>query len=130
MRVVAKIDRRLETYLEPYGLTPPQFEVLSQLQRTSHIVQQQLADRLRMSKGNAVGTLHRLEQASFVLRQIHPEDGRAYLVCLTERGATLISQVLPEHEALILECLNRLSPQKREQLHSVLRIFNRNLGPK
>jgi len=130
VRVVAKIERRLETHLEQYGLTPPQFEVLSQLQRTPHIVQQQLADRLRMSKGNLVGILHRLEQAGFVLRQIHPEDGRAYLVCLTERGATLISQVLPEHEALILQCLNRLSPQKREQLHDVLRILNRDLEPK
>jgi DNA-binding MarR family transcriptional regulator len=71
-----------------------------------------------MSKGNMMRILHRLEQAGFVLRQIHPEDGRAYLVCLTE------------HEALILDCLNRLSSQKREQLHDVLRILNRNLGPK
>jgi DNA-binding MarR family transcriptional regulator len=85
VRVVAKIERRIETYPEQYGLTPPQFEVLNQLQRTLHIVQQQLADRLRMSKGNVVGIFHRLVQAGFVLRQIHPEDGRAYLVCLTGR---------------------------------------------
>jgi hypothetical protein len=32
VRVVAKIERRLETRLEQYGLTPPQFKVLSQLQ--------------------------------------------------------------------------------------------------
>src|SRR5262249_9424611 len=98
VRVVSKIERRLEAHLEQYGLTPPQFEVLAQLQRTPHIVQQQLADRLRMSKGNVVGILNRLEQAGFVIRQAHPKDGRAYLVCLTERGATLVSQVLPEHE--------------------------------
>jgi DNA-binding MarR family transcriptional regulator len=130
VRVVEKIERQLEAHVEQYGLTPPQFEVLAQLQRTPHIVQQQLADRLRMSKGNVVGILNRLEQAGFVMRQIHPEDGRAYLLCLTERGATLISQVLPEHEALIIECLNRLPPPEREQLHDALRRLNRALGPK
>lgn len=130
VRVVTKIERRLEIHLEHYGLTPPQFEVLAQLQRTPHIVQQQLADRLRMSKGNVVGILNRLEQVGFVMRQIHPEDGRAYLVCLTERGATLASQVVPEHEALIIEYLNLLTPQKREQLHDALRRLNRALGPK
>src|SRR6478672_9608164 len=96
VRVVNKIERRLVAQLEQYSLTPAQFDVLAQLQRTPPIVQQQLADRLLVTKGNVVGLLNRMERDGLVTRQPHPEDGRAHLVSLTEQGATLAAQVIPE----------------------------------
>ena len=102
--------------------------MLAQLQHTPPILQQQLANRLLVSKGNVVGLLNRMEDAGLVKRKPHPEDGRAYLVSLTERGATLAAQVVPEHEALITECLGVLGPVDRRSLHDVVRQLNRALG--
>ena len=128
-RVIYKIERRLGAQLEQYDLTPAQFDVLAQLQRTPPLLQQQLADRLLVTKGNVVGLLNRMEQAGLVKRQPHPEDGRAHLVSLTERGARLAAQVVPEHEALVAECLGVLTPEDRRSLHDVVRRLNRALGP-
>ena len=127
-RVTNKIARRLTRQLAAYNLTPAQFDVLVQLQRSPSLVQQELADRLFVTKGNIVGLLNRMERDGFVRRQPHPEDGRAHLVCLTERGRQLADQVVPEHEALIDECLSVLSPEDRHSLHAVLRRLNRALG--
>jgi DNA-binding MarR family transcriptional regulator len=128
-RVIHKIERRLVAHIAQHDLTPAQFDVLAQLNRTSPLVQQQLADRLLVTKGNVVGLLNRMERAGLVTRQGHPEDGRAHLVCLTERGATLAAHVIPEHEALIAEYLGVLPPEDRASLHKVLRRLNRALGP-
>src|SRR5215470_17076334 len=46
IRAVTKIERRLAAQLERYDLTPAQFEVLLQLHRTPHILQQQLATQV------------------------------------------------------------------------------------
>lgn len=128
-RVQHKIGQRLTAHLDQYDLTPAQFDVLAQLQRAPNIVQQQLADRLLVTKGNVVGLLNRMERAGLVTRLAHPEDGRAHLVALTERGATLAARVVPEHEALIAECLAVLAPADRHSLHDLLRRLNRALGP-
>ena len=129
IRAFTKIERRLAAQLDRYDLTPAQFEVLIQLQRTPHILQQQLADQMFVSKGNVVGLRNRMERAGLVKRQPHPEDGRAYLLCLTARGATLAAQVIPEHEALVAEYLGLLTPEDRRSLHEVLRRLNHALGP-
>ena len=92
-------------------------------------LQQQLADRLLVTKGNVVGLLNRMERDGLVTRQPHPEDGRAHLVSLTEQGATLAAQVIPEHEALVAEYLGVLTPENRGSLHEVLRRLNHALGP-
>ncbi|KPL90899.1 MarR family winged helix-turn-helix transcriptional regulator [Herpetosiphon geysericola] len=122
-RVMAAISQRLNAQLATYSLTPAQFDVLAQLFRTPGLVQQALADRLLVSKGNIVGLLNRMEQAGLVTRQPHPEDGRAHLVSLTAHGTTLATQVVPEHEALIAECLAVLSPEDGHNLHDLLRRF-------
>ena len=129
IRVVNKTERRLVAQLEQYSLTPAQFDVLAHLQRTPPIVQQQLADRLLVTKGNVVGLLNRMERDGLVTRQPHPEDGRAHLVSLTEQGATLAAQVIPEHEALVAEYLALLPPEDQHSLHDVLRRLNHALGP-
>lgn len=128
IRAATKIERRLAAQLDRYHLTPAQFYVLIQLQRTPDILQQQLADRMLVTKGNVVGLLNRMESAGLVKRQPHPEDGRAYLLCLTERGATLAAQVIPEHEALVAEYLGVLTPEDQSSLHDVLRRLNHALG--
>jgi DNA-binding MarR family transcriptional regulator len=126
VRVFVKMRRRLEAQLERHGLTGPQFDVLAQL-RATPMVQQQLADRMLVSKGNVVGILNRLERAGLVSRQPHPDDARAHLVCLTERGAALAGRVVPEHEALVVEYLSGLTPAARQSLHDTLREFDRAL---
>ncbi|MBZ0294649.1 MAG: MarR family transcriptional regulator [Anaerolineae bacterium] len=127
-RIITKLGSRLAGHLEAYELTPAQFDVLVQLYTAPNILQQELADRLFVTKGNVVGLLNRMECAGLVERCSHPEDGRAHLVRLTERGAQLAAQVVPEHEQLIEKQMTRLSPSELESLNQLLRKLNQRLG--
>jgi DNA-binding MarR family transcriptional regulator len=70
-----------------------------------------------------------MERAGLVERRAHPEDGRAHLVRLTERGAQLAAQVVPEHEALVAGCMALLTPADLHALTSLLRTLDSALGP-
>jgi DNA-binding MarR family transcriptional regulator len=123
------VGRRLSGYLEHYDLTLAQFGVLAQLQAAPHISQQMLADRRFVTKGNMVGLLNRLECRKLVERRPDPQDGRTHVVSLTEQGAALAARVVPEHEALVAECMALIAPEDQRTLHQLLRTLDRALGP-
>ena len=122
------VVRRLSEYLERYDLTPAQFGVLAQLQAVPGLSQQRLADWLFVTKGNMVGLLNRLEDRGLVERRPDPQDGRMHVVCLTERGAALAARVVPEHEALVAECMALIPPEEQRTLHRLLHTLDRALG--
>jgi DNA-binding MarR family transcriptional regulator len=128
-RVWQKINLRLSRDLEQYDLTPTQFGVLVQLHVAPGISQQQLADRLLVTKGNIVGLLDRLERAALVERRADPSDGRAHVISLTERGSMLVTKVIPEHEALIAEYMVSLPFEDQRILHRLLRTLDHGLKP-
>ena len=127
-RIIQKMERRLAAHFDQYDLTPAQFNVLAQLHRTPGIVQQELTDRLFVTKGNTVWLLNRLEQQGLVERRPCPEDGRAHQVYLTEQGANLAIRIVPEHEALVEQYMSVLSPTDQRSLRNALRILNHALG--
>ena len=65
-----RILRRLETALDEHAITLAQFEVLANLHYDSGIVQNDLARRLLVTKGNVCGLIDRLTAAKLVMRQI------------------------------------------------------------
>src|SRR5438552_10448698 len=127
-RITQKMQRRLSAHFEQHRLPPAQFNVLAQLQQTPGISQQGLTDRLFVTKGNIVGILNRMEQCGLVKRQPHPQDGRTYMLYLTERGAELAARVVPEHEALVDECIGLISTEDQHILHDTLRTLNKTIG--
>ena len=127
-RITQKILRRLSAHFDQHGLTPAQFNVLVQLQQTPSISQQQLTDRLFVTKGNIVGILDRMEQCGLVKRQGHPQDGRTHMLYLTECGGELAARVVPEHEALVDACIGLISTDDQRILHETLRTLNHALG--
>src|SRR5947207_11456422 len=127
-RITQKMQRRLSAHFDQHGLTPAQFNVLVQLQQTPGISQQGLTDRLFVTKGNIVGILNRMEQCGLVKRQPHPQDGRTYMLYLTERGAELAARLVPEHEAVVDLCIPLLSTGVQHILHDRVRTLHHALG--
>jgi DNA-binding MarR family transcriptional regulator len=93
---------QVASLLHERGLTVPQFEVLSTLASANCANQQELADRLRMTKGNLVGLIDRLTDRGWVEREQVPGDRRVNRVKITETGLSFIKSVLPE-QALVVE---------------------------
>src|SRR5262249_51632507 len=115
-----RILRRLEDALDDHALSLAQFEVLAHLHYEPGIVQNDLARRLLVTKGNVCGLIDRLTAAHLVKRQIAPEDRRANRLFLTPRGRQAIAQTLPVHLAIIKELMGKLGQPELGRLQRLL----------
>jgi DNA-binding MarR family transcriptional regulator len=123
-RVFHRIDRRLVAQLRGRDLSLAQFDVLAQVSASEGLTQQELADRLLVTKGNVCQLLDRMEQTDLLVRM---QDGRANRVYLTDGGRRLVQDVLPEHQALIASLFSALTDDERRQLRVLLRTLDHSL---
>ena len=72
--------------LKEIGLSIPQFDLLSTLTEQEGLSQQELAERLYVTKGNVSGLVDRMVEAGLVERRASPDDRRSNALHLTERG--------------------------------------------
>ncbi len=120
IRARERIGRRLERLFARHGLTPAQFDVLATLQQGDGITQQELSERLLVTKGNVCGLIDRAEAAGWVERRPDPEDRRANRLYLTKSGRARLAETIPDHHAVVEQILGRLGPRKLQDLHDLL----------
>jgi DNA-binding MarR family transcriptional regulator len=119
-RTYSKMTRCLEQLLDHHGITLPQFDVLATLSVGEDITQQDLAQRLLVTKGNVCGVLDRMEKNHWVERRTDAHDRRSNRLFLTTKGRRLLAKVLPAHEALIARVVRPLLPSDSQQLYQLL----------
>ena len=117
-RVFQKIDRASSAHLRTWGLSTAQFDVLARVGATRGITQQELADRLLVTKGNISQLLDRMEKLGLLKRC---QEKRSNTLVLTEQGQALHDRVVPAQEKLIAEQLAALSPAEVNDLQRLLR---------
>jgi DNA-binding MarR family transcriptional regulator len=123
-RIFHRIEHRLIAQLRARDLSLAQFDVLAKVNASEGLTQQELADRLLVTKGNVCQLLDRMEQNDLLVRR---QDGRANRVYLTAGGRRLAQEVLPEHEALIASLFSALAPDEQRQLRVLLRTLDHSL---
>ncbi len=123
-RIVQKIGRTQSTYLRTWDLNEAQFDVLAQIGASQGITQQQLADKLLVTKGNVSQLLSRMENLGLLTRC--PEQ-RNNTLSLTEKGQRLYDSVVPAIEDLITEQFSALSAPEVLSLLRILRKLDRSL---
>src|SRR5215813_6806101 len=94
-RVFHKGERTLLGQLRCYGLSLAQFDVLAHLGAAEGLTQQELANKLLVTKGNVTQLLDRLCASGLLVRR---QDGRANRLYLTLKGRQLFTEVIPAHE--------------------------------
>lgn len=120
VRVYSRMQRALERVLDDAGLTLPQFDVLANLGMSEGITQQELAERLLVSKGNVCGVLDRMESAGLVQRKPDPEDRRTNRLHLTRQGRSALRKAFPAHLGLIREWFGAISATEQQKLTQLL----------
>jgi DNA-binding MarR family transcriptional regulator len=120
MRTFTRMGRRLEQALEPHALTLPQFDILATLGRDEGITQQELAQRLLVTKGNVCGMIDRMEGNGWVERRADPQDRRANRLLLTRRGRALLAKVMPEQVDAVKAMMRVLSTLELQSLYQYL----------
>ena len=125
-RVYHKIDRRSAGAFREIGLTTAQFDVLAQVGAGEGCTQQELADRLLVTKGNVCQLLDKMEQRGWIQRR-PAARGRGNRLYLTEEGRRIREAAVPAQERRITEICAALSATEQEQLGQLLRKLDRAL---
>lgn len=124
VRVYNRIGRAAAEQLRAYSLSMGQFDVLATVGASGGLTQQELADRLLVTKGNVCQLLDRMERDGLLVRC---SEGRANRIWLTEKGRAVYSEAVPAHEDFIHAQLAGLSREEQAELHALLRDLDRAL---
>src|SRR5271156_787869 len=120
MRTSSRIERRLEQALERHGLSIAQFDILATLGFEQGITQQDLAERLLVTKGNICGMIDRMEVGGWVERRPDPGARRLNRLFLTRQGRAKLGPTLPEQDALLKQLMSALKPAEIQSLYQFL----------
>jgi MarR family transcriptional regulator, organic hydroperoxide resistance regulator len=120
IRIFGRMTARGAEMAKRHGLTLPHLEVLLCLNLGEGISQQDLAERLLLTKGNICVMVQKMEAAALIERRSDPDDQRFHRLYLTPRGREKLSEIVPEHLAMTGRMLRGLTQAEQKTLHELL----------
>ncbi len=118
------MDRASAGHLSAYGLSVGQFDLLAQVGAHEGITQNELAEKLLVTKSNVCQILRRMEERGLISRR---QEGRAKHLFLTEEGRRLFDEVVPSQEELIDRLLSSVPSEDHDLLSKTLGRLDRAL---
>jgi DNA-binding MarR family transcriptional regulator len=106
--------------MQPYGLRPVDFSVLSVIAHNPGVTSRQLCSSLSILPPNFVTLLSTLDKRELVQRTAHPHDRRAQSLYLTEQGQKLMRDAEQTAAHLEADATARLSTGERKTLIKLL----------
>ena len=114
--------------LAPVGLTARQVGILTLVTEREPMTQKALGEVLRIDRTTMVALIDDLERKGLVLRQRHPRDRRAFLVCPTGPGQAAKAQAIDILDEQQRRFLAPLAAAEQRQLGDLLRRLQRPPG--
>lgn len=99
-KIMRAIDMHSSYLARQYGLTSPQLICLKKLSEGKGMTPGGLAREVHLSHATVTGIISRLEKKSLVQRTRSIQDGRSFLINITDAGASMIQaspSMLQEH---------------------------------
>ena len=123
VRLHRRVSSAVSAELKELGLSIPQFDLLSTLTEREGLSQQELAERLYVTKGNVSGLVDRLVEASLVERRAIPGDRRSHALHLTERGRELARRGIKAQRDYVQRTLGRLDARDLAELDRTVALW-------
>lgn len=117
-RVYGHNVRETQQHLKKWDLSVAQFDVIAQIGEQGKLTQQQLADKLFVTKGNITQLLVKLEEQGLITRE---QQWKIKLVSLTDKGKALYAEVVPKQERFQVSQFDALTRDEKKQLVRLLR---------
>src|SRR5882724_3825345 len=120
IRIFGRMTARGSLMAKRHGLSLPHFEVLLCLNHGEGISQQDLAERLLLTKGNICVMVQKMEAAGLIERRSDPDDQRFHRLYMTLAGREKLCAALPDHHAVTGRMLRGLTLAEQKTLHELL----------
>ena len=118
--------RAMEKTWAKYGLTDASFDVLATLRREGApytLSPSDLMTSTMVTSGTMTHRINLLEKAGLIERVKNPEDGRGFLISLSQRGLDLIDEAVAAHVETQAQLVSGLTDEQRQQLDELLKQF-------
>tara|TARA_R110002012_G_scaffold9835_2_gene45669 strand:- start:6535 stop:7017 length:483 start_codon:yes stop_codon:yes gene_type:complete len=118
--------RAMEKTWAEYGLNDSSFDVLATLRREGPpyaLSPSDLMASTMVTSGTMTHRLQQLEKVGLVERIKNPEDGRGFLISLSQQGFALIDEAVAAHVETQARLVSGLSEEQRTQLDHLLEEF-------
>ena len=122
VRGFGAISRQMSPHYAGYDLTPPQFQMLTVLNRLrgEHVTQRRLGGELYVSFPNVTVMLSRLETAGLIERTVNEADRREKFVRITRGGRALLKRVWKKQPDKLEFVMAGLNDKERLELTRLL----------
>jgi len=125
-RLMVHLSREMGETWEAHGLTAASFDVLATLRRSGSPFALSPGDLIAstmVTSGTMTNRIDQLVKLGLVERKKSDEDGRSFLISLTEKGFTAIENAVTAHVETQGRLVAPLSDKERKQFDSLLKRF-------
>jgi DNA-binding MarR family transcriptional regulator len=119
-KIMRAIDMHSSFLARQYGLTSPQLICLKRLSEEREMTPGGLAKEVHLSHATVTGIIGRLERKGLVQRSRSSEDGRSYLIRLTDSGVSMIRSSPSMLQEQFLHELSKLADWEKTMILSSL----------
>ena len=103
----------------------PQFSILMQLHHRGNCAIGDISERFDITNAAASQLVDKLVQNGFIKREEDPQDRRAKMLNLTDKGRELIQRGIEERYRWVEELAGKLNANERAQVSDALNIMTR-----
>jgi MarR family transcriptional regulator, organic hydroperoxide resistance regulator len=105
------------------GLSMPQFSILMQLNHKGNCAVGDISEHFDITNAAASQLVDKLVQSRLIQREEDPNDRRAKLLNLTDKGKELIQQGIEERYRWVDQLVAKLTPEERTKVAEALQIM-------
>ncbi|MDM5210915.1 MarR family transcriptional regulator [Peribacillus sp. NJ4] len=116
-RIYNQSIRESNQHLKKWNLSAAQFDILVQIGSHERLSQQELANKLFVTKGNITQLLRKMEELGLIKRE---QEWKTKYLSLTEEGKEFFHEVVPKQEHFQASQFANLNETEKQQLLDLL----------
>ncbi|AET60255.1 MarR family winged helix-turn-helix transcriptional regulator [Paenibacillus terrae] len=120
-RAYNSVTSRTNRDIHSHGLNTTEFGVLDLLYYRGPQPLQKIGEKVLISSGNITYVVDKLQKKKLLTRRASQDDRRVIYAELTDEGRHFFEQIFPQHHRVIMETVDGLSVEEKEQAIHLLK---------
>lgn len=120
-RATDSFSKAIQKDVKNYGLNVTEFGVIEALYHRGKMSIKSLLEKVLITNSSMSYVVEQLIKKQYIKKERSAEDGRSYLLSLTDEGHDLMERAFKQHKKNMRTIIDCLSPKEEEQLREYLK---------